>query len=133
MNEFCKIDTFANRFERAMYESGYKKADIARKIGKNSSLITKYCNGVVPRDDVIEQLAKILNVNEMWLLGYDVEKDRIEWDAESQEIIDTGSDFSILLPEEKELLLEVIRDERKKRLLFQYLRLLAYMNAAEEK
>ena len=92
-----------------------------------------YATDVVPRDDVIEQLARILNVNEMWLLGYDVEKDRIEWDAESQEIIDTGSDFSILLPEEKELLLEVIRDDRKKRLLFQYLRLLAYMNVAEEK
>lgn len=133
MPDFCKTETFAKRFQEAMYFNGYKKADIAVKLGKDRSIITKYCNGVVPRDDVIEQLARILNVNEMWLLGYDVEKDRIEWDAESQEIIDTGSDFSILLPEEKELLLEVIRDDRKKRLLFQYLRLLAYMNAAEEK
>lgn len=50
--------------------------DLADKTGISKSSISQYMNGIVkPKADRIYLIAKALNVNEAWLLGYNVPMD----------------------------------------------------------
>lgn len=71
-------ETFVARFERALKESSLKPADIARLTGISESTISQYRSGYSkPKRDRMERLARVLNVNPMWLDGYDVEMKRL--------------------------------------------------------
>ena len=76
------MKTFAERLKEAMNTRGFKQIDILRraepfceeygiKLGK--SHLSQYLSGKTePRKDVFAVLAKVLNVNVMWLQGEDV-------------------------------------------------------------
>lgn len=68
-----KIDTFANRLRKAMEINNYRQVDLVNISNINKTLINKYLNGVSEaKNDNLEILASVLNVSEIWLLGYDV-------------------------------------------------------------
>lgn len=68
-----KIDTFANRLKQAMQEKGMKQIELANKTKIDKSLINKYIKGIAEAgNDNLAAIANVLNVNELWLLGYDV-------------------------------------------------------------
>jgi transcriptional regulator with XRE-family HTH domain len=68
-----KIDSFKNRLNIAIEKSGLTKMQIAEKLGTPRSSITQYCGGKnEPRTGMLEKLANLLNVNPVWLMGYDV-------------------------------------------------------------
>ena len=81
-----KVDT-ATRLNQIMSERNLKQVDIIRmsepfqrelgiKMGK--STFSQYVNGVQsPDQDRIYLLSKVLDVNEPWLMGFDVQKTRI--------------------------------------------------------
>ena len=81
-----KKTTTANRLRQIMDEKSIKQVDIIRlaepichrykvKMGRND--ISQYISGKVePRQNKIFILAKALDVNEAWLMGYDVPKER---------------------------------------------------------
>lgn len=77
-----KIDTFANRLLLAMNENGLNQVELAEKTNCcekpiSQSLINKYLKGkAFARQNNLYILAKILNVDEAWLMGYDVPKER---------------------------------------------------------
>lgn len=78
---------FSNRLKQALKENKMKQVnvieksksyekDLGVKISKTD--ISQYVNGKVnPGQNKLYILAKILNVSEAWLLGYDVEKERV--------------------------------------------------------
>lgn len=71
-----KIDTFANRLNKAMMKQNMKQIDLANKSKIDKSLINKYLKGVAEAgNDNLPILADALNVNEVWLMGYDVPSD----------------------------------------------------------
>lgn len=77
-----EIDTFANRLLIAMKKNNINQIELSEKTtlyGKkiSQSLINKYLKGkAFARQDNIYILSKILNVNEVWMMGYNVPMDR---------------------------------------------------------
>lgn len=71
MNE--KVTSFANRLKKAMNDSNISQAELSRKSKIDKSLINKYLKGVAEAgNDNLPVLAETLQVNVVWLMGYDV-------------------------------------------------------------
>lgn len=71
------IDTFQNRLKKAMEIRNIKQVDLVEKTKLDKTLINKYLAGVSnARQRKLTLLADALNVNEIWLMGYDVPIDR---------------------------------------------------------
>ena len=77
MSNFNRIDTTANRLRIAMNDAEKKQIDLVRETGIDKGALSSYLKGKYePKQDAIYKLAKALNVSEMWLWGYDCEKQR---------------------------------------------------------
>ena len=77
MPEYERVARPKDRIKEAMDALGKKQADLMRETGLNRGTISRYLKGEVePRMDAAHKLAAVLNVNEMWLGGYDVPKAR---------------------------------------------------------
>lgn len=62
----------SERITKALKESGLKQRELAQKANITESSVSHYVNGrFVPSPEIGEKLAKILNVNVGWLLGFD--------------------------------------------------------------
>lgn len=67
------IDTIAHRLREALTASGKKQADVVRETGLDRGAVSSYLSGKYePKQKAIYKMAKALNVNEAWLMGYDV-------------------------------------------------------------
>lgn len=74
-----KKDTFSNRLNEAMLEKGIKQSQLSKKTKIDKTLISKYQAGIADAgNDRLPKLADALNVNEVWLMGYDVPKEK-DW------------------------------------------------------
>lgn len=72
------VDSFQNRLKYAMNLRNMKQVDLVQKTKIDKTLINKYISGVTNASQTkLTVLADALNVNEIWLMGYDVpmEKD----------------------------------------------------------
>lgn len=71
------IDTFSNRLQKALDCSNMKQVDLVEKTGLDKTLINKYLAGIMKaKQDKLTILANALNVNEVWLMGYDIPMNR---------------------------------------------------------
>ena len=67
------ISDFAERLRMALNFRNMKATELSELTGINKSTISQYLSKEYePKRDRIELFAKILNVNEAWLIGYDV-------------------------------------------------------------
>lgn len=67
------METFAQRFQRALFIRGLKQVDVCEKTGISSSIMSCYAKGrYVPKKQNLTLIAIALNVSEEWLLGKDV-------------------------------------------------------------
>ena len=67
------ISDFAERLRMALDSRNMKATELSELTGINKSTISQYLSKEYePKRDRIELFAKILNVNEAWLTGYDV-------------------------------------------------------------
>lgn len=71
------IDTFQNRLEKAMTLRNMKPVELHEKTGISESLLSKYLSGhAVARQRKLSLLSDALDVNEVWLMGYDIPIER---------------------------------------------------------
>lgn len=64
---------FKDRLLEAIEKTGLKQADIVDRTGINKGALSSYLSGKYkPKQDNTYRLAKALNVDEGWLMGYDV-------------------------------------------------------------
>lgn len=71
------VDTFANRLDTAIRIRNIKQIELSEKTGIDKSLISNYLAGKYKaKQNNVYILAKVLNVNEAWLMGYDVPMER---------------------------------------------------------
>lgn len=67
------IDTFQNRLQKALNNKNIKPVELHEKTGLSESLISKYLSGnAIARQKKLILLAEALNVNPVWLMGYDI-------------------------------------------------------------
>lgn len=70
-----KIATLGDRLKTILKNKNMKQSDLAKLTGLNRQIINQYANGVVnPRLDKVKLLSEALNVNEAYLMGYDVDE-----------------------------------------------------------
>ncbi len=66
-------DSFKNRLSKALSYNNMLAVDLVNKTGISKSLISGYMNGKYEaKQDNLSLIANALNVNEAWLMGYDV-------------------------------------------------------------
>lgn len=69
------IDTFPNRLKEAM--RGRSVTSLASEVGVSKQTISAYLSGTrKPKRVMLAELARVINVSEAWLMGYDVPKER---------------------------------------------------------
>lgn len=69
------VSNFANRLKEALGDVSL--TDFGKRIGLSKQAISTYVTGArVPKRPVIATIATYLNVDEAWLIGYDVPKQR---------------------------------------------------------
>ncbi len=67
------IESFANRLDKAMKHRNIKSVELHEKTGISESLISKYLSGnATARQGKLVSLSNTLDVNPVWLMGYDV-------------------------------------------------------------
>ena len=72
-----KVDTIANRIRTALEIRGMKQADLVEKTKIGKSSISTYLSGAYePKQKNIYRIASALDVDEAWLMGFDVQMDR---------------------------------------------------------
>lgn len=65
------------RIKEALNLRGLTQSDIVEKTNIKKSALSQYISGkITPRQNAIDELSKILNVSEPWLMGYDVPMER---------------------------------------------------------
>lgn len=77
MNTYKRTSTTSERLKIALDIRGMKQADLVRMTGIDKGALSSYVKGTYePKQKAIYLLSCALNVDEMWLWGYDVEMDR---------------------------------------------------------
>lgn len=72
-----KISNSSDRLKELMRTYDLKQSDIVEKTGFPKSAVSMYISGKrEPRQDKLTTLANAFNINETWLMGYDVPMDR---------------------------------------------------------
>lgn len=70
-----KIDTFQNRLNKELKKQGVSQYRLAKITGIPQTTMNNYCCGKYdPKRENLDLIAKVLNVQETWLLGYNVPK-----------------------------------------------------------
>lgn len=73
--ENMKYPETAARLREALSDAGFRQRDLTNEVTLNESSISRYVNGMnAPSFENALQIGKVLNVNPLWLLGYDVPK-----------------------------------------------------------
>ncbi|MEN2735998.1 helix-turn-helix transcriptional regulator [Escherichia coli] len=50
---------FASRLQRILKDLGWSQSELARHIGVTAQSVQAWCNGVTPRKDKLDKLAKV--------------------------------------------------------------------------
>lgn len=113
-----KVSTIQNRLKAIMEERNLRQIDILNlvlplcqkyKIKMNKSDISQYCAGKTePNTAKLIALAEALEVNEVWLMGYDVSSTPRE-DIRTQSNPPTHDLFNIQLSKDESILIETYR------------------------
>ena len=65
------------RIKLAMDLRGMTQSEIVEKTNIKKSAMSQYLSGkITPRQNAIDELSKVLDVSEPWLMGYDVPMER---------------------------------------------------------
>lgn len=74
-----KIETCGKRIEQALALRNMKQAELCKLANVPKSSLSLYLKGAYePKQNRIYAMASVLNVSEMWLMGYDVPIDNEE-------------------------------------------------------
>jgi transcriptional regulator with XRE-family HTH domain len=114
----ARVDTCSNRIAEALRIKGMKQYELCKRANVPKSSLSLYLSGAYePKQDRVYDMAKALNVNEAWLMGYDVPMGRnatLPSDKVAEPDLTEGEEMLLSLfrriPEDKqELVLQMIR------------------------
>lgn len=82
-----KNELTAKRIQLALSNSNMKPQELANKSGIGKSSISQYVNGShIPGNISAEKIGNILQVNPLWLMGFDVPMERRNNDATEETV-----------------------------------------------
>lgn len=81
------MQKFHERLKYAMDLSGLTQTDLCKKTNIPKSAMSQYISGAFkPKDNRTFLIAKALNVNEAWLMGYDVSMELNQDNSENSDL-----------------------------------------------
>lgn len=99
MSKLIRTSATPERLRQALSNANMKQAELSNKTGLDKGSISCYLSGKYePKSDAINKMAIALDVNEMWLWGYDVPMER-----------EKNTPDKLQLTEGEEMLLELFR------------------------
>lgn len=117
--------TFDKRLKQALKDNNFKQIDVIEKSKKyyeevgtkiSKTDLSQYVNGKTkPSQKKLYTLAKVLNVSEAWLLGYNVPKERMSDEERKEDTIAAHLDGDYTEDELKQIreFAELVRKARK--------------------
>lgn len=103
------MSSFAERLSYAMSKRNMKQIDLIRLTGINKGALSSYINGrYIPKQTNLFLLAKALNVDEAWLMGYDIPMERKEVNLASDK--NTLENWLKFISESEKIPLEFVTD-----------------------
>lgn len=92
-----KISNTSERLKQILKEKNWTQAKLVHLTGISKSAISQYLsNRNEPKQDNIYKMSKALNVNEAWLMGYDVAKERNVLSIFNQDNKEQSDEITIL-------------------------------------
>lgn len=83
-----RIAELKERLAEALASAGMRPIELAEATGIPKSMISYYLNGKTkPKADRIYKICQALNVNEAWMLGYDVPKMRTSEQKKNDDLV----------------------------------------------
>jgi transcriptional regulator with XRE-family HTH domain len=111
-----RVESCSKRIAEALRIKGMKQYELCKLANVPKSSLSLYLSGAYePKQDRVYDMAKALNVNEAWLMGYDVPMERqVKKVSPSEPDLSEGEmmllDLFRRVPEDKqELVLQMIR------------------------
>ncbi|HGL5412026.1 TPA: LexA family transcriptional regulator [Staphylococcus aureus] len=108
------MNSFKDRLKQIMSERKISQSELSRRTGIGRNSISDYLNGKYEaKQDKVFELAKALNVNEAWLMGYDVDSYRVPDEERQDETIMSkiNNIFSQLTPPRQENVLNYANEQ----------------------
>lgn len=104
-----KNELTAKRLRIALSNANMKPQDLSDKSGVSKASISQYVNGShSPGNISAKKLGKVLNVEPMWLMGFDVEMKKNISSKGAEEDIKLLEKFSLLNCRDKKVILRMI-------------------------
>lgn len=104
-----KNELTAKRLQLALSNANMKPQELADKSGVSKSSISQYVNGShTPSNISSGKMGKVLNVEPMWLMGFDVEMRKDISSKAAEEDIELLKKFSLLNSRDKTIVLNMI-------------------------
>ncbi|MBQ9658735.1 MAG: helix-turn-helix domain-containing protein [Clostridia bacterium] len=104
-----KEESFGERLKKAMQIRNMNAATLSRKTGIKPPMISEYLSGKCnAKQDKLYVLAKELDVNEAWLMGFDVSISRIPDVMRNEENKIILEKIEKLSKEQKEIIIKMI-------------------------
>ena len=80
-------ETFQNRLNQALEIRNMKPVELSQRTGLSKARISQYTNGVYEaKQKALYLIARALNVSEAWLMGYDVQMERLMHEKAASEV-----------------------------------------------
>lgn len=77
MKPLERVATTPERLREALEAAGMMQMELAKATGLAHSSVSRYLSGIMePKQKAVGLMARVLNVSEMWLWGYDCPKER---------------------------------------------------------
>lgn len=110
-----RIETCSNRIKEALSLKGINQTELCKRAKVPKSSLSLYLSGAYePRQDRLYDMARVLGVDPVWLMGYDVPMNKQETPPNDEHKLTEGEkillDLFNRVPEDKQqLVLQMIR------------------------
>ena len=112
-----RVESCSQRLAKALKIKNMKQTDLCKLAKVPKSSLSLYLSGAYePKQDRIYEMAKVLNVGEAWLMGYDVPMERQDPQQSSPDKVELTEGEKVLIglfrrvPEDQQqLVLQMIR------------------------
>lgn len=104
-----KCELTASRLREALTEAGLRPQELSDLSGVNKASISQYLNGShAPSNISSGKIGKVLRVEPMWLMGFDVPKKKELSSDEASKDLELVKKISLLSERDKEVVLDMV-------------------------
>ena len=84
-----RVETCGKRLAKALNIRGIKQIELCNRTNIPKSSISLYLKDAYePKQDRLYEIAKVLNVSEVWLMGYDVPMERSDMQKKNDQLVE---------------------------------------------